>query len=324
MAFLYLTEQGAKVSQTGNRIIITKDDIKLADIPLMKVDAVLLYGNIQISTQALRCLLDKGIDTVFFNFYGKLFGALVPPRSKNIALRIRHYEKARNQGVALNLAKQLVRTKISNMNTVLTTHLKNYSDSEVSAAVKKLHEGAGKTEFKQKAQNLLGIEGSATVCYYNAFRKMFRSEIKFNGRNRHPPIDEVNALMSYTYAILGNEMTMLLNALGLDPYLGFYHGIQYGRPSLAMDMLEPFRPVCDRFVLNLVNLKIIQKDDFERRDGGVFLKDESKKKYFTAYDQFINKAGAGGSIRENLRRQAESLIQFILDKAPFKPYLRSE
>lgn len=324
MAFLYVTEQGAKISQTSNRLIIKKEDQKLAEVPLIKIEALLLYGNIQITTQALRCLLDHGIDTVFFNFYGKLYGMLVPPRSKNIVLRMQHFEKARREADALQMALQIVRAKISNMKYLLVSHLKNYSDADISAAVTALENWSRKAEYKQKAQNLLGIEGSATVAYYNAFRKMFRYELRFNGRNRHPPVDEVNALMSYTYAILGNEITMLLNALGLDPYLGFYHGIQYGRPSLAMDMLEPFRPVCDRFVLNLVNLKTLQKSDFENRKPGIFLKDESKRKYFRAYDKFLTEHGSDGrNLRDHIRAQLESLVRFIMDKSSFEPYLRS-
>ncbi|HCL00688.1 MAG TPA: CRISPR-associated endonuclease Cas1, partial [Candidatus Marinimicrobia bacterium] len=202
MAYLYVTEQGAKITQSGNRIVINKEKQKLADVPLIKINAVLLYGNIQITTQAMRCLLDNGIETVFFNYYGKLYGFLTPPKSKNIVLRIRHYESAQNPQLALKIAKQIVQAKIINMRELLSRHLKNYSDSEISSAVASLNEWSRKSEYKQKAQNLLGIEGAATVAYFNAFRKMFRSELKFNGRNRRPPMDEINALLSYTYAIL--------------------------------------------------------------------------------------------------------------------------
>lgn len=323
MAFLFITEQGAKISHAGNRIIIKKESHKLADIPLIKIDAVMLYGNIQITTQTMRLLLDKGIDTVFFNYYGKLYGILVPPRSKNIILRIRHYEKVQNPTLALNIARRIVQAKITNMRTLLEGHLKNYSDPEISSAVAKLNNWYRKCEYKQKAHNLLGVEGSATVCYYDAFRRMFRSDLKFNGRNRRPPSDAVNALMSYTYAIFGNEITMLLNAMGLDPYLGFYHGIQYGRPSLAMDMLEPFRPLCDRFVLNLVNMNTLQKYDFEKRDQGIYLKDKAKKKYFLAYDKFLSKNGTmKNNMRAEMRRQIESLAHFINDKGSFNPLIK--
>jgi len=324
MSFLYITEQGAKITRSGNRIIVEKDNQKLVDIPLIKISTILIYGNVQITTQAMRLLLENGIDTALFNYYGKFFGTLSPPKSKNVQLRIKHFEKARLESVSLEIALKIVHAKIGNMRSLLTSHLKNYSDPEISKLVRKLDEWEKRAEFKQKAQTLLGIEGSATVCYYQAFRRMFRGELRFNGRNRRPPEDEVNALMSYTYAILGNEFTMLLNAFGLDPYLGFYHGVQYGRASLAMDMLEPFRPVCDRLVLNLVNLEIMKKADFEKRDDGIYLKDDSKKKYFAAYEKyFLERSSNGINLRDQIKKQLESLIRFIMDKGRFEPYTKN-
>ena len=239
------------------------------------------------------------------------------------------------------------------MQSVLKAYLKNYSDREIANIVQDLGSRLAGITPKRKATNLLGVEGSATQVYYSALQRMFKGELQFNGRNRQPPRDEVNALFdfwlryvktvftrykgkvkfwltfnevnalfSFCYVILGNEITMLLNGCGLDPYLGFYHGIQYGRASLSMDLLEPFRPVIDRFVLSLANLGIFKKADFEQREGGIYLTQSSMKRFFRHWQEFLTvSSGNHKSTRENIYLQIESLIKCLNQSGEFEPFL---
>ena len=318
---VYLTEQGSKLCKQGNRLIVEKDEMKLADLPLIKVQTILIYGNVQITTQALRLLLDEGVETALFTFNGRFCGSLSPAKSKNIVLRMRHYEKARNETVALGIAKRIVSAKIQNMQSMMRSFLKNYPNPDISLCILELKKWFEKIDHKCKAQNLLGVEGSATVKYFDMYKRMFRGEIRFSGRNRRPPQDEANALMSFSYVLVGNELTLLLNACGLDPYLGFYHGIQYGRASLGLDMLEPFRPTVDRFVLYLVNLGIFKKSDFTAREGGIYLLPDALKRFFGYYEKFMTKPDASGkSIREYIRLQVENLVKTIMDDRDFLPF----
>ncbi len=321
MPSLYLTEQGAKLKKEGQRLIVTKDEQKIADLPLIKLESVLIYGNIQISTQAMRILLNSGVETAFFTINGKLIGRLVPMASKNNILRIEQYRKSVKNDFALEIAKKLVMAKIQNCIKVLKHFLSNHSDSEISSSVKELNRWDERIIRKNRVNTLLGVEGSGSMKYYDAYKRTFLNELKFNGRNRRPPTDEVNALLSFGYTILGNEMISLVNGKGFDPYIGFYHGIHYGRPSLALDMLEPFRPEVDLFVMKLTNLKILKKTDFEKRDGGVYLKKTPMKIFFVHYEKWIKKPDTqGNSIRDKMKIQVSNLAKTIVKNSDFKTY----
>ena len=320
MAVMYLSEQGAKITMTGNRLVLKKEGVKIADIPTIKLNTILVYGNIQITTQAIRMLLKNGIDIAFFDYYGKMYGTLNPVKSKNVILRIKQFEKSKDEIFSLQIAKTIVNAKINNMTSFLIKYQKNYNNHEIAKAISKLKKWTKKIEYKTKAKNLLGIEGSASVIYFDVFKLLFRGDLKFSGRNRRPPADEANALLSYTYVLFSNEINMLLNGNGLDSYIGFYHGIQYGRYSLALDMVEPFRPLADNFVLNLANLKILRQEHFEKVKGGVYLKNDAKKIYFQHYEKFMNNGSINrSSIREAMRQQVEKIIRAINDKDNFNP-----
>ncbi|MCF7740526.1 MAG: CRISPR-associated endonuclease Cas1 [Candidatus Marinimicrobia bacterium] len=318
MAVLYLTEQGSVLKKTGKRVIVKKEGEKIADIPIIKLDSLLIFGNIQVTTQALKLLFQNGIDLAFFTYYGKLSGMLQPIKSKNIVLRNKHFKKANNNNFGLKIAKKLVKSKIRNIKYMLNNHLKNYHSDKISNVIKDLDKFFPKIDRKNKPKNLLGIEGVASQRYYHIFNKLVRAPFKFHGRSRRPPKDEINSLLSFSYVILTNELSLLLNACGLDPYLGFYHGIQYGRPSLALDLIEPYRPVLDRFVINLLNLKTLSKDDFGNKKSKYYLNKEGRKKYFRAYHQFSEK------YRDSYINQIESLKKSIKRESRFQPFLMKD
>lgn len=321
MAILYLTEQGSTLKKEGNRLIVEKDDSKLLDVPLINIDAVLVYGNIQLTTQAISLLFEHGIETAFLTMTGELKGQLTPRKSKNNLLRMAQYRCAHDAAITLLLAKTIVGAKIQNQMYLMKQFVYKYPEVNFSAEFRLIQEALQAIERKQAVGNLLGAEGNAGATYFRSLRSMFIAEIKFNGRNRRPPQDEANALLSFGYSLILNELTSLLDAVGFDPYIGFLHGIDYGRPSLALDLLEEFRqPVVDRFVLTLCNKRILQKSDFEQRDGGFYLTKNGLKAFFTAYEAWMNKPRKeAGSFREIIRQQVYQLSKTLQQGKPYAP-----
>ncbi len=254
MATIYLTEQGSKLSKTSKRLVIEKDGQTLLEIPEFKVERVLIFGNVQITTQAMAFLLDNGIEVSFLSLYGKYRGRLSPVESKNAQLRIHQYQKHLDAEFKVSLAKSIVHAKLNNGRELLMRYARNHPEIDFSQDKTEMEDCISRLDHKESVNSVMGVEGAAASVYFEAFGKMLRKELGFEGRQRRPPKDPVNALLSLGYTLIGNEMHSLICAVGFDPYIGFFHGIDYGRPSLALDLIEPFRhAIIDRFTLYLVN-----------------------------------------------------------------------
>lgn len=322
MSILYLTEQGAVLRQAGERVVVEKDGVKLLDVPLFKVDAILIYGMAQVTTQALSMLLEAGIELAFLTMGGKLKGQLTPPKAKNVVLRMKQYRRATESGFALGMAKGIVRGKVENGLAALRRFRYNHPEVEMADCEMRMKEALISLERKTETQTVLGVEGIAAVAYFDGLARMCLGELKFKGRNRRPPQDPINALLSLGYVLIGNELASLLDGMGFDPYIGFLHGIDYGRQSLALDMAEEFRcPVVDRFTLYLTNRNMLRADDFEARDGGVYLKQEGLKRFFAEYEKWMNaKNRAGRSFRDISKAQAQQMAKAITEGEEYIPY----
>jgi len=174
----------------------------------------------------------------------------------------------------------------------------------------------------------LGIEGSAAKSYFSVFGKMMLGSFMFSERKKHPSTDPVNALLSFGYTLIFNEISSLLDGLGFDPYLGYFHTVEYGRASLANDIQEEFRPSVDRFTLYLVNNRMLGQEDFytNPKDGSVYLKREAMKKYFAEYEKYLNRefkhpdSGENTTLRKCFRIQAERLAGFIKGGSTYAPF----
>jgi CRISPR-associated protein Cas1 len=322
MAVLYLMEQGSALKKEGERLVVEKDGLKLLDVPLIKIDTILIYGNVQVTTQAMSLLFEHGIETAFLTVMGELKGQLTPRKSRNIILRVAQFQRATDEEYALRVAQAVVKTKIQNQLYLMKQFVYKYPTADFTSAFRLMDDALDSVARKTKVANLLGVEGSSTAAYFKCLREMFRSEIGFGGRNRRPPQDEANALLSFGYVLVMNELTSLLEAVGFDPYIGFLHSIDYGRPSLSLDLLEGFRqPIVDRLVLTVCNKRILGKGDFEARDGGIYLKKDGMKTFFTAYEEWMNRERkTGGSFRDLMREQAQSLSKAIRSGQVYAPY----
>lgn len=321
MPSLYITEQGSSLKKVGERIVIEKDGIIISEIQLIKVDTILIYGGVQVTTPALNLIFDKEIELSFLTINGKLKGRIVPVKSKNIYLRISQYKTYfENQELKIMCSRNIIKSKLNSQKRILKQYEYKYPDVDFSETYDVIEDILPQIEHKNSTSSLMGLEGYATKYYFRSLSKMFRGDIKFSGRNRKPPQDEANALLSLTYVMVTNELCSLLEAAGFDPYIGIYHSIDYGRPGLALDILEEYRVLlCDRFVLNLCNRREITKEDFERREGGVYLKVDSLKKYFAAYEKFmIEKHKDGFNWREKFRNHIYRFAEVFLSQKPYE------
>lgn len=328
MATLYLMEQGSKLCKDHRRLVVEKEGEVLLEVPEFKVERVLVFGNVQLTTQAVNFLLENGIETSFLTLSGRLRGRLVPVSSKNVPLRLAQYERSRDDGFRLELARRLVEGKLRNARTLLLRYSRNHPEVDFSEAVAEMDRALGALPRKGRVSTLLGVEGVAMGAYFRTYGRMFRRGLGFERRTRRPPGDPVNALLSFGYVLISNEMSSLLEAMGFDPYIGFLHTPEYGRQSLALDLVEEFRhPIVDMLVLNLINHGVLGEEDFEQReDGGFYLRREPSRRFFTHYERRMDQKfqerslGRETSFRELFQVQAGKLAKAILEGEPYRPF----
>jgi CRISPR-associated protein Cas1 len=326
MAVLYLTEQGAVLRKKSKTLVVDKSTEVLLEVPEFKVERVLIFGNIQITTQAVAFLLESGIETSFFTINGKLKGKLTPLESKNVYLRLYQYKRYQQEDFKLQLAQRIIEGKIKNQIVLLQRYQRNHPETDFTLSIDRLQEAIKTLLVKKKVSTVLGVEGAATAAYFEAFGRMFRKELKFDGRSRRPPKDPVNALLSFGYTLISNEILSLLSGMGFDPYIGYLHAIDYGRPSLALDLVEEFRhTIVDRLVVSLFNKEVFDVEDFEEKEGGVYLKENARKTFFLHYERSLQSQflyeGTNVSFRHLFKNQAQKLSSTILKNEHYIPYL---
>jgi len=326
MATLYITEQGTKLTRESRRLMVVRGEDIILDVPTIKVERVLVFGYCQITTQALELLLNEGIPTTFLSMDGRLKGTLEPMRSKNIPLRVAQYETCRKPDFRLTVAKRIVAGKTRNQLRLVQRFAHNRPELDFGQTQRDLNRLMSEVDRKTAAGGLLGLEGQATAVYFEAFRQMFK-HLGFERRTRRPPTDPVNSLLSLGYTVLANEYLSAVAAIGLDPFLGFFHVTTYGRPSLALDLCEELRhPLVDMLTLDLVNRSILKENDFSHESGGFMLTPDARKRYFTKYERRMtitfkhSRTGQNTSVRAIIREQALKMAHAIQEGRPYEPY----
>lgn len=286
---LYVTEQGARVGRTGERLAVRAPDKRtLADMRMIDVSQLALFGNVQISTQALQELTQRDCPVLYFSHGGYFYGLTHGMPARTVAVRERQFQVARDDGTALALARAIVRTKLLNQRTLLRRNARDLPERVVPQL-----RGLAAAALRAKSRDaLLGIEGAGAAIYFSHFQRMLTGDVDtflFRERNRRPPRDPVNALLSLGYAMLTKDLTVAAFAAGLEPYIGVYHQPGRGRPALALDLMEEFRPlVVDSVVVNAINRGIVGPRDFIHRAGAVSLSPDGRRRFIEAYEQRIN------------------------------------
>ena len=326
---LYVTEPGARVGVDGEELVVHgKEGKTRARIP--DTSHVSLFGNVQISAQALRKLFEREIGVSFLSSGGWLYGRAEGLPSSNVALRMAQHRAAADPATCLRLARAFVEAKIRNQRTLLR---RNHPEPP-QVTLFELEQFARKARDAERVESLLGIEGTAARAYFGAFSGMLKGPqaacFDLDGRNRRPPRDPVNALLSFAYALLARDLTLALGDAGLDPMVGFYHRPRFGRPALALDMMEELRPiVADSVVVTAINTGVIGEGDFLDRGGaGVSLTPAGRKAMALAHERRLDQLGTHPvfgyriSAKRMLEVQSRLLGRFLLGEIPEYPQLR--
>ncbi len=327
---LYIQSPRAYVRKEGETLVIEEEKRKVGEARLNEVSQVVLFGYSALTTPALHECMRREIPVTFMSYGGWFVGHTVGTGNRNAETRGHQYRASFDPEVCLRLARSLVAAKIANCRTLLRRNHK--ADAAPDEALVGLQSDVKNALRVKGLDSLLGVEGSAASRYFRHFQLMLNRDgdkdlaFDFNGRNRRPPRDPVNALLSFAYAMLAREWTVTLAAVGLDPYRGFYHQPRFGRPALALDMMEPFRPlVADSTVLMAVNNGEVRRNDFLCSAAGCALKEGARKRFIGCFDRRLEQEathpifGYRISYRRLFEVQARLLIRFLAGEIPRFP-----
>jgi len=282
---MYVVAQGGMVGKSGDTLTVKVRGKVVAKARLLDVSSVSIFGNAQVTAQATRELLERGIPICHFTYGGWLKGVTWGMAHKNVELRMHQFRVAGDQPASLAIAKKMVKAKLRNSRVMLR---RNHPEAP-GTALEEMKRLTAMVEAADSFGTLLGIEGAGARVYFAKFGDMIRSEISafdFRTRNRRPPKDPVNAVLSFLYSMLMRQAMVSAMAVGFDPYMGFYHQPKYGRPALALDLAEEFRPlVADSAALTLFNNGELKEKDFIRRGGAVSLTQEGRKAVIGAFER---------------------------------------
>jgi CRISPR-associated protein Cas1 len=273
---------------------VKEKDAVVQEVRIGEICQVNLMGNVQVSTQAVQELCTREVPVCYFSMGGWFYGITMGFNQKNVFLRRSQFRLSEEESFARSIARRLVAGKVRNQRTLLQ---RNHVEPK-RQTLAGLKEMAERAEEARSLGELLGIEGNAARLYFGDFAGMMKPDeeretkglaFEMDGRNRRPPRDPVNALLSLGYSLLAKDLTVACYAVGFDPYVGFYHQPRFGRPALALDLMEPFRPlVVDSAVLTAINTGMVTEADFVRAGGGVALKASGRKAFMNAYEARMN------------------------------------
>lgn len=286
MPTVYVTQEDTALRKKGERLIVKQGKEKIADVPLVKVDQIVVFGNASISGSLISLLLKAEVPIAYLSYYGKYKGRLVPEYSKNSLLRLKQFEAHKDMKVKLELTRKIVKGKLTNMRTLLMRDTRGTRSEEVKQLCQKMKNIINKVERVKNIDKLRGFEGMGSRYYFSQFDEVLNDNFNFDGRNRRPPKDPVNCLLSFGYSLLLNDVLTALYLVGFDPYIGFFHSSQYGKPALALDLMEEFRPVIvDSVVKSIINKEMVAENDFSKTCGVVEMKDKARNKFLEQYEQ---------------------------------------
>jgi CRISPR-associated protein Cas1 len=294
---LFVTTQGAYLAKEGETAVVRSEGETLLRVPLLNLDGIVCFGNVGTSPFLLGACGERGVAVSYLSSRGRFLARVVGPVSGNVLLRREQYRRADDPEGAAAIARSIVLAKVINSRRVLQRSLRDQPaegsgrDSDPRAeAVAALAALAREVERASDLDAVRGLEGTAARTYFAAFPALIlpaEEAFAFRGRNRRPPLDPVNALLSFVYTLLRHDVTSALEATGLDPQVGFLHRDRSGRSSLALDLMEELRaPLGDRLVLSLINRRQVRPDGFEvGESGGVFMDEATRKTVLVAYQE---------------------------------------
>jgi CRISPR-associated protein Cas1 len=326
----YLNTQGLRVGKSGAVLQVKEKDVLRQEIRMNEISQLNVMGNIQVSTQAIQSLTEAEIPVCYFSQGGWFYGITAGLSTKNVFLRKAQFRLADEDWFCLRLAKQLVSGKIRNQRTML---MRNHEEPP-ALTLQQMKTAAARADEAQSLEELLGIEGNGARLYFAEFGGMIKVDededakfsFDFTTRNRRPPRDPVNALLSLGYSMLAKDFTVACYAVGFDPMMGFYHQPRFGRPALALDLMEPFRPlIVESAVLQALNTRMVTHRHFISAGNAVALKPEGRKSFYQAYEARMDTLVTHPlfdyrlSYRRMLEVQARLLAKYVEGSIPQYP-----
>ena len=333
----YITTPDAYLSLDGENIVIKQDDVELRRVPLHNLESVITFGRQGASPAFMRKCAQNGIFLAFMTEYGRFQASIVGEERGNVLLRRQQYRYADDEKKCVAIAKNILRGKLYNSRWVLERAVRDHTlrvDVEkIKRSAKFIADTSVQMDEAEIIDRLLGLEGEAAAQYFSVFDEMILGDKEtffFKSRSRRPPLDNVNALMSFVYTILTNDISSALSAVGLDPFVGFVHKDRPGRRSLALDLIEELRaPLADRFVLKLINTRQLSASDFiKRENGAVILTDDGRKTLLSEWQKRKNEELEHPFLKEKIvwglvpHAQSMLLARFIRgDLDGYPPFL---
>jgi CRISP-associated protein Cas1 len=341
MEAIYVLEQGSYLRRSGNSLCVFKGKQRIDEVPAEGLKRLILVGRLNLTGAVLDFLIQRRVETVFMTPTGRFRARLGIDEHRHVALRQAQYKHLGDPDGSLDTARRIVAGKATNMYQMLLLRGRQYADEDLRTAAAGLKPLIARVEAADTIDRVRGLEGAVARGYFQVFGRLIRNpDFQFNGRNRRPPRDPVNALLSFVYTLLTNEVLSAVNATGLDPYMGALHEVSYGRPSLACDLVEEYRVFLgDRLVLGMINRRAISPDDFIYRDSSqnTFRDDEEMRArrpvemkpgvasaFISAYETMMNRRISWGesgrriTYRNLLLQQARAFGDALL--APQKTY----
>jgi len=291
---LYVTTQGAYLSKDGETVTVRVEGETRLKVPIHTLGGIVCFGNVACSPFLMGFCAENGVGLSFLTEYGRFLARVQGPVSGNVLLRREQYRRADDPDYSAAIAKAVLVGKIANSRTVLKRALRDHGEKmdsdKLNLVVKRQGNYLEQLEKDHPLDVIRGFEGDAAHAYFSVFDQLIvsqKDEFPFAERNRRPPLDNVNCLLSFIYTLLVHDVRSALEAVGLDPAVGFLHRDRPGRPGLALDIMEEFRPfLADRLALSLINLKQVQAKGFNKMDSGaVLMNDETRKTVLVAYQE---------------------------------------
>lgn len=289
---LFITQPDVYLSLDGDNIVLLKEKEKIGRLPLHNLESIVSFGYTGTSPALMGYCAEKNISLVFLTMYGQFLARVIGKSKGNVILRKKQYRISEDEVISAKIARNFIVGKIYNNKWIIERMTRDYPlriDVDQFKAISQ-HLSSIILEVREceDLERLRGLEGQAATSYNKLFNQMIlqqKEDFYFNRRSRRPPLDNVNAMLSFAYTLLANDMTSALEGVGLDAYVGFLHRDRPGRVSLALDVIEDLRGVyADKFVLSLINKRVINKGDFfQKENGAVIMTDEARKKFIAAW-----------------------------------------
>ena len=289
---LYVTSENSYLSLDGENIVVFEDKKEVGRLPLHNLEGIVSFGYRGTSSALMGACADRNISLCYVTPQGKFLARVTGKIKGNVILRQQQYESSRDKEISLSIAKNCITGKIYNARWVLERAVRDHSlqinTDQVKTASVHLKQSLEYIRNSQSKEQLRGYEGEAASIYFGVFNELILQQKKdfvFCGRNKRPPLDNINAMLSFVYTLLTNQIASALECVGLDPYIGYLHTERPGRVSLALDLIEELRaPLADRFVLSLINKKVITRKNFKTKENGaVIMDDEARKRLLTEW-----------------------------------------